>query len=223
MIAIDNLRYQSLLIKALKIEQGVTSIIGKNGSGKTTLLKLCAGILMPESGSVLIDGKPPREEEIGWVNEFPDRNILFDTVYDEVASSLRFRRIPCREIDARIWTWFETIGITTLATRSMHELSGGEKVLVSLAAALVRNPRVLVLDEYDSHLDADLAAKMDRIIRFSPAIYVLRCTQNMETAASDNAVIFLDGGRLEYAGSPDHIFLRLSNTPFYPFSWRCRT
>ena len=223
MISINNLRFRSLFINALQIEPGVISIIGKNGSGKTTLLKLCAGIFIPESGTILIDGKHPREEEVGWVNEFPDRNILFDTPYDEIASSLRFRRIPCREIDTRVRTCMETIGITLIANRSMRELSGGEKVLVSLAAALVQNPRVLVLDECDSHLDADLVAKIDRIIRVSQPAYILRCTQNMETAASDDAVIYLSEGKPEYAGGPDHIFPFLVDTPFYPLSWRCRT
>jgi energy-coupling factor transport system ATP-binding protein len=223
MITINNLRFRSLVINSLQIEPGVTSIIGKNGSGKTTLLKLCAGIFLPESGTILIDGKPPREEEIGWVNEFPDRNILFDTPCDEIASSLRFRRIPCREIDARVRTCLEKIGITSLTNRSMRELSGGEKVLVSLAAALVLKPRVLVLDEYDSHLDADLAGRMDRIIRRSQAMYTLRCTQDMETAASDDGVICLSEGRLEFAGNPKDIFPSLADTPFYPFSWRCRT
>jgi energy-coupling factor transport system ATP-binding protein len=223
MISVNNLRYRSLIIPTLQIEAGITSLIGRNGSGKTTLLKLCAGILIPESGSILIDDKSPREEEVGWVNEFPDRNILFDTVYDEVASSLRFHRVPCREIDARVRTCLETIGITSLETRSMHEISGGEKVLVSLAAALVQKPRVLVLDEYDSHLDANLTAKMDRIIRQSQATYILRCTQDMETAAADDAVIYLTEGKPGYAGDPDHIFPLLADTPFYPFSWRCRT
>jgi energy-coupling factor transport system ATP-binding protein len=222
MICLNNLRYRALEIDTLLVDHGITSIIGKNGSGKTTLLKLCAGISEPESGSILIDGKSPRNEEIGWVNEFPDRNILFETVHDEIASSLRFRRMPCSEIETRVRTCMESMGITALKTRSMRELSGGEKIVVSLAAALVLRPRVLILDEYDSHLDADLAARINSALQKSHATYVLRCTQDMETAAISDTVIFLREGKIEYAGDPERVFSSLTDTPFYPFSWRCR-
>ena len=94
MIVIEGLRSRSLEIPRLEIPRGTTAVIGPNGSGKTTLLKLLAGISLPGSGSIRIDGAGPRMAEIGWVNEFPDRNIIFSTVADEVASPLRFRHIP---------------------------------------------------------------------------------------------------------------------------------
>ncbi len=169
MITAEFLCYRKLAIDALTIKPGITTIIGANGSGKTTFLKLCAGIAVPDSGTLLIDDVPPRETEIGWVNEFPDRNILFVNVFDEIASPLRFRRIPCDEIDSNVRACAETMGITHLLKRAVRELSGGEKVLVSLAAALVHHPKVLVLDEYDSHLDAHSLAKIEQGIRTSGA------------------------------------------------------
>ncbi len=102
MITAEFLRYRNLAIDALTIKPGITTIIGANGSGKTTFLKICAGIALPDSGTLMIDDAPPRETEIGWVNEFPDRNILFVNVFDEIASPLRFRRIPCDEIDSDV-------------------------------------------------------------------------------------------------------------------------
>ncbi len=221
MISIEFLRYHNLAIDALTIKPGITTIIGANGGGKTTFLKLCAGIAVPDSGTLLIDDTPPRETEIGWVNEFPDRNILFVNVFDEIASPLRFRRISCDEIDLKVHACSEDIGITHLLKRAVRELSGGEKVLVSLAAALVHHPKVLVLDEYDSHLDANSLTKIERGIRTSGADYVIRCTQHMDTAVHSDYVLFFNSGRITLDGTPDFVFPLLKGTAYYPVLWRC--
>ena len=221
MIAIRRLRHQGLEIGSLDIMPGITSIIGPNGSGKTTLLKLCAGITEPDEGAVLVDGLPPRTTEVGWVNEFPDRNILFDTVGDEIASPLRFRRIPCREISDRIGSHLAFMGILPLRDRPVRELSGGEKILVALAAALVHHPRLLVLDECDSHLDHNRALEIDRLVRMSGVPCVIRCTQQMETALRGDHLVYLENGRARYTGPPQEVFAALSGTPFCPLSLRC--
>ena len=126
MITIENLRFNAVGISSLSIGSGTTSIIGPNGSGKTTLLKILAGIAVPDSGSVLIDGTPPREIDIGWINEFPDRNLLFETVEDEIASPLRFRHTACNEIDSQVNLCMEALGITHLSKRQIRGLSGGK-------------------------------------------------------------------------------------------------
>jgi energy-coupling factor transport system ATP-binding protein len=220
MIAIEFLRYRNLTIDALNIHPGVTTIIGPNGSGKTSFLKICAGITLPDHGIVTIDNLPPRETEIGWVNEFPDRNILFARVIDEIASPLHFRRATsCSAIDKEVRACAESVGISHLLMRAVRELSGGEKVLVSLAAALVHHPKVLVLDEYDSHLDARCAATIDGAIRASGARYVLRCTQQMDTANESDHLLFFDSGRVTHAGRPEHVFQCLKGTAWYPVLW----
>jgi energy-coupling factor transport system ATP-binding protein len=221
MITAEFLCYRKLTIDSLEIKPGITTIIGANGSGKTTFLKLCAGIAVPDSGSLLIDDALPRETETGWVNEFPDRNILFVNVFDEIASPLRFRRIPCNDIDSNVRACAETLGITYLLQRAVRDLSGGEKVLVSLAAALVHHPKVLVLDEYDSHLDAHSLAKIEQGIRRSGAEYVIRCTQQMDTAIHSDHLLFFDSGRIIHAGLPHDIFPFLKGTAYYPFLWGC--
>jgi energy-coupling factor transport system ATP-binding protein len=221
MITAEYLCYRNLKIDALTIKPGITTIIGANGSGKTTFLKLCAGIALPDSGSLLIDDTLPRKNEIGWVNEFPDRNILFVNVFDEIASPLRFRRTPCNEIDSEVRTCAETLGITHLLKRAVRDLSGGEKVLVSLAAALVHHPKVLVLDEYDSHLDAHSLTRIEQGIRTSGAKYVIRCTQQMETAVQSDYLLFFDSGRITCAGTPGYVFPFLKGTAYYPLLWEC--
>ena len=222
MITAESLCYRNLVINALTIKPGITTIIGANGSGKTTFLKLCAGIALPESGTLMIDNVLPRKTEVGWVNEFPDRNILFVNVFDEIASPLRFRRTPCTEIDSNVCTCAETMGITHLLKRAVRELSGGEKVLVSLAAALVHHPKVLVLDEYDSHLDAHSLAKIEQGIRTSGAEYVIRCTQQMDTAIHSDYLLFFDSGRITHAGTPEFVFPFLKGTAYYPVFWGSR-
>ncbi len=221
MITLDPIRYHSLTIDRLAIPQGITSLIGPNGSGKTTLLQLCAGIAIPASGKILIDGISPRETDVGWVNEFPDKNILFSRVSDEIASVLRFRHTPSRDTDESVQRVAGSVGIGHLLSRQIREISGGEKVLVSLTAALVHHPKILVLDEYDSHLDAASTDHIDNVIREFGVSYVLRCTQNMETAANSDYLIFLERGVVKHAGTPEVVFASLIDTPFYPLSWRC--
>jgi energy-coupling factor transport system ATP-binding protein len=222
MITAEKIRYRTLTIENLRIAPGITSVIGPNGSGKTTLLKLLAGIAVPDAGTILVDGVPPRNTEIGWVNEFPDRNILFGSAFEEIASPLRFRHVPCKDIEARVGSIMESVGITHLRTRPMQELSGGEKVLVALASTLVFRPQVLVLDEYDSHLDANRGGEIAQTIRKSAVSYVIHCTQDIEAAAGGDAVIFLEEGKVSCTGTPEDVFTSLAGTAFYPLSWRCR-
>ncbi|MDO9326965.1 MAG: energy-coupling factor ABC transporter ATP-binding protein [Methanoregula sp.] len=222
MIEMSGLRYRNIKIGNLKIPPGVTSVIGPNGSGKTTVLRLCSGIAEPEAGCILIDGKTPRETDVGWVNEFPDKNILFSRASDEIASALRFSHRPCGEIDCAVNSIARLMNITHLLDRTMRELSGGEKVLVALAAALVQRPKILVLDEYDSHLDETRCRSIEDLIQTCAVPYVLRCTQQMETAARGDYLMYLDDGAVLLSGSPAHVFASLDQTPFYPMSWRCR-
>jgi energy-coupling factor transport system ATP-binding protein len=220
MISIENLRYRNLVIDALSIRPGITTIIGPNGNGKTTFLKICAGIIMPDSGTIMVDDILPRQTDIGWVNEYPDRNLLFVRVSDEIASPLRFRHDSCDSVDSGVKSCAESIGITHLFTRAVRELSGGEKILVSLAAALVHHPKVLVLDDYDSHLDAHFKEKNEQVIRSSGAKYILRCTQQMDTAIRSDHLLFFDNGRVSHEGTPDQVFPFLKGTAYYPVFWR---
>jgi len=222
MIMIDNLRFRTLAVSELRIPPGTTAVIGPNGSGKTTFLKLLAGIHLPESGTMTIDGRLPRETETGWVDEFPDRNILFCTAFDEIASSLRFRFLPCREITERSKSVMKLAGISHLMTRPIRELSGGEKVLVAVAAALVLHPEVLVLDEYDSHLDGDRVSQIGEFIRKSGVRYVIHSTQDTESAARADRVIFFRNGTISCTGTPETVFPQLEDTLYFPLSWRCR-
>jgi len=82
---------------------------------------------------------------------------------------------------------------------------------------------VLLLDEYDSHLDACTAANADQLIRASGAQYAIRCTQQMESAAKSDHLLCFESGRVTHAGTPEDVFPLLNGTPFYPVSWKCRS
>jgi len=194
MITITDLSHGILRIPTLSIEPGITTVLGPNGAGKTTLLSIAAGVIIPETGSVLIDGSPPRSCEVGWVSEFPDRNILFERVFDEIAAPLRFRRLPMETIEEKTMEIAEKLSITRLINRKTRTLSGGEKVLVALATALVTSPLLLVIDEADSHLDEETAWEMQDALRSDLPPYLLQSSQYRDIAAvSDDLIMIRDG------------------------------
>jgi energy-coupling factor transport system ATP-binding protein len=222
MIRISGVRFHTLRIPGISIYPGRTAIIGRNGSGKTSLLRLLAGLASPEEGSVTISGEPAGTHRVGWVDEYPDRNFIFSTVYNEIASSCRFQFISCEETRRMVGEIASKAGITHLVRREIRTLSGGEKAMVALAAALVTTPPLVVTDEYDSHLDASCIDAVEELMGASGARYTIQCTQNMELAARCDAVIFLSAGKILYNGRPDEVFTSLKDSCFYPFSWRLR-
>ncbi|MDI9633514.1 MAG: energy-coupling factor ABC transporter ATP-binding protein [Methanolinea sp.] len=220
MIVVEGLSHGILSIPRLEIPPGLSVVTGENGSGKTTLLRLLAGIRVPERGSVLVDGVPPAAVPRGFVHEFPGRNFLFPTVSMEVASPLMFRHAPCSEVEREVSRAAAAAGIGHLLSRQVRDLSGGEQVLCALAAAIAARPALLVLDEWDSHLDAGTVERARACIRGSGARHAVWCTQDMEIAASADFVVFLGAGRVLHAGRPDSVFPALEGTCWFPPSWR---
>lgn len=222
MIVVRNLVFRRLSIPELTIRPGYVSLIGPNGSGKTTFLRVLSGVLKHAEGAALIDDTPLRERRIGFVNEYPDRNILFSRVSDELASTLRFSHLPCEEITRKVDLTIERAGLSHLADRYIHTLSGGEKVLVALLSATIHSPEVLLLDEFDSHLDEHAVDAAEQVISSSGAVYVIRCTQNMDIASRSETLIALFNGRIRSIGAPSEVFSALSGTCYVPFAWRSR-
>jgi energy-coupling factor transport system ATP-binding protein len=220
MIEVTGLKHGVLDIPALSIGEGCTAVTGLNGSGKTTFLKILAGITGPREGSVTIDGKPPGAVDIGWVNEYPDRNMIFGMVCDEIAAPLRFRNTPCGETDAKVKAAAERAGILPHLSCSTREISGGEKVMVAVSTATVPVPPVLILDEVDSHLDEESTRTLSELVRGSGARFCIWCTQDMEIAASADRLLVLEKGRISHDGRPEQVFPGLAGTCLYPFPWR---
>ena len=165
MILVRNLAFRTLSIPELIIPPGSAALIGPNGSGKTTFLLVLAGILKPEQCSVRINGKSPGECRIGFVNEYPDRNILFSRVSDEISSPLRFSRLPCEEISRNVELALERAGLLHLMNRRIHTLSGGEKTLVALLAATIQSPKYSSWTNLIPTLTTGAADAADQVIR----------------------------------------------------------
>jgi len=221
MIEINDLKHGILAISDTKIPKGITAVSGRNGSGKSTLLKLISGIKIPDSGSIYIDGKRPRELNIGYVSEYPDENSIFGIVYDEIASALRFKHYGSSETERRVSEVSALFDISHLLKREIRTLSGGEKVMVALASACADNPDVLIIDEPDSHLDQESADIFFENVAEAGSRHIIICTHNMETASKTDNLIFLKDGSIKKQGITAEIFEKyLKETCFYPALWR---
>lgn len=216
MITLSQISQRIVNVPTLSIDGGAIAVIGPNGSGKTTLLEVCAGLTIPAQGTVLIDGTPPRKTEVAWVSSAPDRNILFSTVRDEIASPCRFAGLSCQETESAVDEVCDRLGITHLLDRLTRTLSGGEKGVVALATALVKRPTMLVLDEFDAYLDHQTLASITRLMQPASVRYLLFCTQNMALASVADQVIFLKDGHVLASGRPEDVFDLVRTEGFCP-------
>jgi len=197
------------------LEGEVLAVVGPNGAGKSTLLLTLARLLKPERGKILFNsGQVEAESDtmyrrrVALVMQDP---LLFDTsVFDNVASGLRFRGVSKDVIRRDVQLWLERLGVGHLSKRRAGELSGGEAQRVSLARALVLKPQLLLLDEPFSALDPptrnrlleDLGALLDET--FTTTVFVTHDLNEAAQLAGRMAVIV--GNRLRQVGNPDDVF-----------------
>ena len=146
---------------SLSVADGeVVALLGPSGSGKSTLLRVIAGLLVPDGGSVWVDGNdvstvPAHRRQIGMV--FQDEQLFPHlTVAANVGFGLRMQGRPKGEIAARVAELLDLVGLPSLADRHVTKLSGDEAKRVALARSLAPQPRVLLLDEPLTGLDRDL-------------------------------------------------------------------
>lgn len=220
MINLSGIRHGILNIDSLSLPAGHTCIIGENGSGKSTLLRLLSGIELPKKGKILSDYNEIRNINVGYVPEFPERNIIFEDVFDEIASPLRFSWTKPEITTEKTTQTLKMLGISNLLNRKSKNLSGGEKALVSLAVALITDPEILILDEPDSHMDSETSNQFQTYLKKSKISHIVHCTQDMNIADKSDFLVFMEKGETKYAGTPDFVFENLEKTPFLPLSRR---
>lgn len=183
-------------------------VIGANGSGKSTLARLINGLVSPTSGRVLVDGldvaRNGREvrRRVGFVFTNPDNQIVMPTVREDVAFSLRRLKLPAADAAARVDRTLDRFGLTELADRPAHRLSGGQKQLLALAAVLVAEPDVIVADEPTTLLDARNASLVERhFAALDQQLIVV--THRLEAVEGFDRVLVVDEGRIAFDGAPD--------------------
>jgi putative spermidine/putrescine transport system ATP-binding protein len=197
------------------------SLLGPSGCGKTTALRIVAGFERPTSGSVVVAGKdlthvPPNRRDMGMVFQayslFPNMNAE-----ENVAFGLRVRGQPTADRKKKVAELIELVGLSAAAKRYPHQLSGGMQQRVALARALAIEPRVLLLDEPLSALDALVRVQLREEIRrlqTQLGITTLYVTHDQEEALSiSDRVAVLNEGRIEQIGVPAAIY----NEPQTPF------
>jgi putative spermidine/putrescine transport system ATP-binding protein len=197
------------------------SLLGPSGCGKTTALRIVAGFERPTSGRVVVEGKdlthvPPNHRDMGMVFQayslFPNMNAG-----DNVEFGLRVRGQSGAERRKRVEELLELVGLTAAAKRYPHQLSGGMQQRVALARALAIEPRVLLLDEPLSALDAKVRVQLREEIRrlqTQLGITTLYVTHDQEEALSvSDRVAVLSQGQIEQIGAPAEIY----NAPGTPF------
>jgi len=202
---------------SLEVAEGeVCALLGPSGCGKTTMLRLLAGFEAPDAGSIALGGEvvasgrrvlPPERRRVGMV--FQDY-ALFPHL--DVAGNVGYALGRRRRDPARVREVLELVGLPGLGARMPHELSGGQQQRVALARALAATPRVVLLDEPFSGLDAALRARVRgevRQILQRAAVTALFVTHDQEEALSlADTVAVMHEGRIVQVGTPEEVYGR---------------
>lgn len=179
-------------------------LLGPSGCGKTTILNMLAGLLNPTSGDILFDGKPvvnvaPKDRQIGYVFQnyalYPHMTVLQNVMFPLTVGKQKMPKDKAKEIAEK---YMETTQITELADQKPGNLSGGQQQRVAIARALVQQPKILLMDEPLSNLDARLRLKIREEIRNlvkKVGITTLFVTHDQEEALSigDKIILFNNG------------------------------
>jgi spermidine/putrescine transport system ATP-binding protein len=199
----------------LTVQPGeLLTLLGPSGCGKTTLLRLLSGFEQPSAGSIRISGVdvtalPPHRRDI---NQVFQSYALFPhlTVRENIAFGLRMRRCPPAEIAEKVAAVIALVALEGLEGRHANELSGGQRQRVALARAIVPGPRVLLLDEPLSALDAKLRREMQvelkRLQRQIGLTTILVTHDQEEALAMSDRIAVMRAGRIEQLGTGEQVY-----------------
>jgi ABC-type Fe3+/spermidine/putrescine transport system ATPase subunit len=223
---------------SLSIAPGeVFTLLGPSGCGKSTTLRIVAGLEEPDAGDVFLDDRliasgargpslPPERRNIGMV--FQSYAIWpHMSVYENVAFPLKLRHTPKRLVQEKVERTLDLVGLSGLGSRGATDLSGGQQQRVALARALVYEPKLLLLDEPLSNLDAKLREHMRvelRALQRRLGITVLFVTHDQsEAMVLSDRIAVLRAGRIEQVGSPIVLYERPATTFVRDFLGRVLT
>jgi multiple sugar transport system ATP-binding protein len=189
-------------------------LVGPSGCGKTTTMRMVAGLELITAGSIRIGGQNvvgmiPRERDVAMVFQnyalFPHMNV-----FGNMAFGLRLRKLPKRQIEEQVHKAAKILGIENLLLRKPKELSGGQRQRVALGRAIVREPRVFLMDEPLSNIDAKLRVEMRAEIvklqrRLGVTTFYVTHDQVEALSMGDRVVVMLDG-RVQQVGTPKELY-----------------
>lgn len=203
---------------SLGINRGeLIAVLGANGCGKSTLAKHFNAILVPEEGTVTVEGIPTSDEErlfdirqkVGMVFQNPDNQIVATIVEEDVAFALENLGVEPGEMRKRIDEAMEMTGILRFAKTAPHKLSGGQKQRVAIAGVVAMRPDCLIMDESTAMLDPHgrrHVLKTVNRLNSEFGITVVMITHYMEEAALADRVLVMSGGEIVMEGTPKEIF-----------------
>ena len=203
---------------SLDIRRGeFVAVLGANGCGKSTLAKHFNAILLPEAGTVLVEGMDTRNEDhlydvrqkVGMVFQNPDNQIVATIVEEDVAFAPENLGVPSEEIRRRVDEALKLVGMYDYRLHAPHLLSGGQKQRVAIAGVIAMRPRCIVLDEptamLDPHGREEVISTIERLNR-EMGITVVLITHHMTEAIRAQRVIVMDAGRILADGTPKEVF-----------------
>ena len=195
------------------------TLLGPSGCGKTTLLRMVAGLELPDNGQVLLGDEDitslPASKRL--VNTVFQSYALFPhlSIFENVAFGLRSRKIPQNEVEKRVNRRLEMLGLEEMADRYPHQLSGGQQQRVALGRALVNEPRVLLLDEPMSALDARLRSQVQvelrRLQRKLGQTFILVTHDQAEALVVSDRIAVMNEGEIIQHGSPKEVYEQPKN------------
>lgn len=207
-IQANNLKYkypdgrQALNGVTFQIVHGESvGIVGANGAGKSTLLMHLVGILFPDEGEIRVGEVPVIKKTlpairqcVGMVFQDPDDQLFMTTVYDDVAFGPRNYKLPEEEVEKRVKSSLETVGILHLMDRPPYKLSGGEKRAAAIATVLAMKPDILVMDEPSSALDPKSRRRLITLLqRFAHTKIIATHDLDMVLELCERTIILNDG------------------------------
>lgn len=223
MLELDNLSYRwsdtrhdSISQVSLTLSAGESvALVGDNGAGKSTLLRLAAGLLTPSHGQVRLNGKrlkeysaPQRASHIGVLFQEAERQIFYNTVFDEVAFGLRRQKLPAGEIAQRTQEALAICGLEDVAGQHPLDLHAGQRRMVAVASLSATAPSILLLDEPNRDFDAQWLSRFEYWLDSQRAAgtAILAISHDLDFIARHfPRVVHLDAGRLIADGSPQQV------------------
>ena len=199
---------------SMEVHRGeFVAVLGANGCGKSTLAKHFNAILLPESGTVLVEDMDTRTDEklydirqkVGMVFQNPDNQIVATVVEEDVAFALENLGVPTGEMRTRVDDAMKLAGIYEQRNKAPHKLSGGQKQRVAIAGVIAMRPDCLILDESTAMLDPRGRAQVMKTIRATcgmQAFPIVSITHYMEEAAQADRILVMSRGRIVMEGTP---------------------